>query len=246
MIIKICKKICKAFISRSKQLKSKNNEEYLKSYSQVGEDKLIDFLMSYFTEIDRNNITYVDIGMNHPIIDNNTYFFYKKNGKGLLIEPNKDFCEIASKKRPKDIVINAGIKFDDREISKYYMFNATGLNTFDSGRVESIKAKGSELLKEIEIPLIDINILIKKYLKHSVDYMSIDAEGVDVQILKSINFQQNRPKIICIEANKKEYKFGLRDEIIDYLENKNYVLMGDTTINYIFIDKNIMIFGRYS
>lgn len=232
-----------AMLAELQQLKSR---EYLMSYSQVGEDKLIDFLMFYFTNIDRNNVHYVDIGSNHPIFHNNTYFFYRKNGHGILIEPNKSLCEIAYKERPSDIVINAGIKFDKNNSATYYSFIENGLNTFDKSRVETLLSHGNILLEEIEIPLLDINKVIEEKMPNTpIDIMSIDAEGVDFKILKTINFKKHRPKILCIEANKPEFEFGLRDDIIDLMEKHDYVLMGDTTINYIFLNKAELIIGKF-
>lgn len=234
----------KELVAEIELLKS---QEYLCSYSQLGEDKLIDFLMMYFTTIDRNNVRYVDIGMNHPIEYNNTYFFHKKNGHGIVIEPNKTLCEIASIVRPKDIIVNAGVKFDEKDKATYYNFDTHGLNTFDGNRIENLKSNGHRLVEAIELPLIDINEIIEDEMPNTpIDLMSIDAEGVDFQILKLINFKKHRPKILCIEANKSKYEFGIRDEVINFMENLNYILMGDTTINYIFMDKAELIIGRYS
>lgn len=225
------------------ELKSR---EHLISYSQLGEDKLVDFFMLYFTNIDRNNVQYVDIGANHPINDNNTYFFYRKKGHGIIIEPNKSLCEIANKERPSDIVINAGIKFDEQDAAIYYSFNGNGLNTFDPNRVEHILASGKILLEEIKLPLLDINQIIEDKMPNTpIDFMSIDAEGVDIKILKTIDFKKHRPKLLCIEANKTTYEFGFKDEIINFMEKLDYLLMGDTTINYIFLDRAELILGKY-
>lgn len=220
------------------EIASLKSKERLISYSQAGEDRLINFIIYFFTNIDQNNIHYIDIGANHPTKENNTYFFYQKNGKGILIEPNKELCEIAQAQRPRDIIINAGIKFDEKDSATYYSFNCNALNTFDKNRMEFTLAHGHTLIEEFEIPLLNINQIIEDNLPNvPIDLISIDVEGVDFQILKTIDFKKHRPKILCIEANKPSFEFGVKDEIITFMENLDYVLMGDTTINYVFLEK---------
>lgn len=220
---------------------------HYQSYSQLGEDKTIDFYMYYYTDIDRENVKYVDIGMNHPIYCNNTYLFYKKGGNGILIEPNSVHCETARELRPNDYVINAGIKFDQKDEAIYYNFkNTSGLNTFDKTRADRLIKDGYELLEEKTIPLYDINaVLANKFENNQIDFMSIDVEGVDELILKSINFDIYKPTFICIEANKSSVGSREKDFIINYLDKHNYLLLADNTINYIFINRDKLILGRY-
>jgi glycosyltransferase involved in cell wall biosynthesis len=58
------------------------------SYSQCGEDIIIDFLLTW---LKIKNPTYLDIGANDPVKLSNTYYFYKKGSRGVLIEPDSIF-----------------------------------------------------------------------------------------------------------------------------------------------------------
>lgn len=223
----------------------KDASEYLKSFSQAGEDKVIDFIFFYFTNVDRSQIRYLDIGANYPIDNNNTYFYYLRNGKGVLVEPNKELCAIAESKRSHDTIINAGIKFSDASSSEYYTFDECGLNTFDASRVENITAKGHKLIGSYTVPLISINDILRQYFSSGVDFISIDAEGVDIAILKTIDFELCRPTLFCVEANKNILNRKAKSEVIEFLENKNYVLMADTSINYIFLAREALILNKY-
>ena len=218
---------------------------HLKSYSQAGEDKVIDFIFFYFTNVDRSQIRYLDIGANYPIDGNNTYFYYLRNGEGVLVEPNKDLCLLAEEKRPRDIVLNAGVKFNSDDSAQYYAFDECGLNTFDSSRVEAITSKGHKLIDQYKVQLISVNEVLKQYFPEGIDYVSIDAEGVDIAILKSIDFKQYRPKLFCVEANKNVLDRKAKSEVIEFLESKDYVLLADTSINYIFLAKEELIIGKY-
>lgn len=78
-----------------------------------------------------------------------------------------------------------------------------------------------------------------------VDFISIDAEGVDIAILKTIDFELCRPTLFCVEANKNILNRKAKSEVIEFLENKNYVLMADTSINYIFLAREALILNKY-
>lgn len=222
------------------------HNEYRKSFSQAGEDKLIDFILFYYTNTNRKELSYIDIGSNYPIDSNNTYYFYCRNARGVLVEPNSELCEISKKERPEDIVINAGIKFNELNESTYYRFSDCGLNTFEAGRVSTITAKGHELLEQSKIELVSINSIFETYFKNKkVDVFSLDVEGVDFDILKSIDFSLYRPKVFCIESNKKSFEFGAKNEVVDFMESKGYMLMADTSINFIFLAKEDYIKDKY-
>lgn len=206
------------------------------SYSQAGEDKVVDFIMSFFTKIDRTKINYIDIGSNYPNGSNNTFYYYQKGSRGVLIEPNERLCELSRKVRPGDIVINAGVKFDNQSEATYFSFEDTGINTFDENRAKEMQEKGHKLLDKKTIKLVSINEVFDKHFKDGkVDFMSLDAESVDLLILKSIDFKKYRPKVICVEAEKTSLKYGTPNEMVSFMESNNYIIMADTSINYIFL-----------
>lgn len=210
----------------------------LASYSQAGEDKVVDFIMSFFTKIDRSKINYLDIGSNYPNGSNNTFYYYQKGCRGVLIEPNEKLCELSRTIRPGDIVINAGVKFDEKDESTYFSFEDTGINTFDENRAKEMQEKGHELLDKKTIKLVSINDVFDNQFKNKkVDFMSLDAESVDLLILKSIDFNKYRPKVICVEAEKTSLKYGTPNEMVSFMEANDYIIMADTSINYIFLAK---------
>lgn len=210
----------------------------LASYSQAGEDKAVDFIMYFFTKINRDKIKYIDIGSNYPHANNNTYFYYLKGGRGVLIEPNEGLCKISRNVRPEDVIINAGVKFDEQDEAMYFCFEDTGINTFDEERAKFMQSRGHELIDKKTLKLVSLNEIFEKYFENeTVDFMSLDAEGVDLQILKSINFDKYRPKVICVESMKESMKYGASNEMADFLESKDYIIMADTSINFICLAK---------
>ena len=87
------------------------------------------------------------------------------------------------------------------------------------------------------MPLININDLIKNNLDKAPTLLSIDVEGLDLEILKSLDFSRYKPTAICIETlsyNELRQEYKTRD-VADFLKEKGYSVYADTRINTIFV-----------
>lgn len=209
-------------------------------YSQMGEDIIIE---SIFRKMKKYDFSYIDIGANDPIIFSNTYYFYKKyKVKGCLIEPDSVLCKKLKKKRTRDICLNVGLgsKCDNLD---FYVFDCDPLNTFSKEEAEKIKSYGTYHLKKIEkVKVIKFNDVVKKYFNDKTpELISLDTEGVEMDILRSIDFDKYRPVIFCIETwDYNEKTGGSKDlEIIDFMTKKGYEIYADTHLNTIFLDSKI-------
>jgi FkbM family methyltransferase len=210
------------------------------SFSQTGEDLIVSYL---FHQLRIEKPTYLDIGTNYPVSANNTYFFYNKGFTGVCIEPDPEIYKVIKKKRPKDIVLNAGIGFDDSNSAELYIFPDpySGWNTFSEEDAKyREKESGISILKKIKIPLLSINSVIEKYLQPHPNFISIDVEGLDLAILQTLDFEKYKPEIICAET----ITFSTKNEeqkittIANFLQAKGYFVFADTHVNTIFCKKD--------
>lgn len=213
------------------------------SYAQSGEDVILDFLFTWVLKIDKPN--YVDIGAHHPHALSNTYLFYKKGCRGVNIEPDPLLLAHIKKMRPLDININSGVGFkEEAELADFYVMSSKELNTFSKSEAERIHAMGHVSIKEItRVELINIQTIFKKYFPaNNVDLLSVDVEGLDYEILNSIDFTKYQPKVICVETSI--YNGGSillkRTETIDLLLAKGYKVYADTCINTIFVKGDLI------
>jgi hypothetical protein len=116
--------------------------------------------------------------------------------------------------------------------------NPPSLNTFSKEEAESLEQYGHTIESVHEIKIMNINTIFEKYFSRTPDFVSIDTEGLDLEILKSINFTKYRPSVFCIET--KEYKTDSRDEsIITFMKSNGYEVYADTHLNTIFYNKKI-------
>jgi len=220
-------------------------------FSQFGEDLILKFVFKILKKKNLiQDITYLDIGGNYPYAISNTYFLYQNGCKGVVIEPNPVLYEEFKKARPNDIVLNVGIHFTQNEekIMPFYMFNheANGASTFDKKQADSY-LKISDVAKNyetIQVEVANINTIIKEYFNDTAPtFISIDVEGIDLEIIKSLDFQKYRPSFWCIETAEPcvgSVLGGKLQDTLDFMKLKNYVIYADTYVNTIFIDEKLM------
>lgn len=227
-----------------KILLAKNYKEYL-SFAQAGEDRILRYL---FNSMGINRISYIEIGTNNPIDINNTYLFYLGGSRGLCIEPNPALISAIKKLRPGDICLNVGIAgVETPETMNFYIFDDSdsekGLSTFSKSEAEYVEKTSHVKIAEIKkIPVVNLTKILSEYFPQKApDLISIDVEGLDLDILKSINFHTCRPIAICVETVNftMDHKKIKNTAIIEFMQNQGYFVYADTGINSIFADKNL-------
>jgi len=208
-----------------------------KSYSQCGEDLIIKYVFNLRKVY---NPSYLDIGANNPFHLSNTALFYNAKNIGVNIEANPNLINAFKTQRPTDINLNIGIGLSKEELDFYVMEDHT-LSSFSRAEADSMVAYGHILSKIIKVQLIPIEDIFLKYFPNEApDLLSIDVEGLDLEILKSIDYKKYSPKIICVEAA--EYSpIGAgkrRNELIDFLVSQGYYEYANTNLNAIMILKD--------
>ncbi len=124
-----------------KELRASSIYYYKKSYSQCGED----ILMNYVLELRGiKNPTYIDVGANNPYFLNNTGIFYKRGCKGINVDANPFLIKKFNRKRNRDININIGIGKEDSEMDFYIMKDDT-LSTFSKSEYDILQSNGHQL-----------------------------------------------------------------------------------------------------
>jgi hypothetical protein len=205
------------------------------SFAQAGEDVIVNFLFHY---LQFKDIQYLDIGAWDPVAYNNTYFFYRKGFRGVLVEPNVAMCRKIRGVRPEDTTLEAGIGVTAEREGDYYMMNESGWNTFSKDEADHMtKVTGGKIRVEkvIKMPLLDINDVMAKHFGKAPAYVSIDAEGLHLAILKSIDYGRFRPLAICVETLVSGSRAAI-PEIPAYMASQGYVDRGGSFVNTIFVD----------
>ncbi len=209
------------------------------SYSQCGEDMIVRYV---FDMLRIPAPTYLDIGAHHPSRLNNTLVFYQSGSRGVNIEPDPLLLADFHKERPRDINLNVGIARDKGELDFYVMSSRT-LNTFSAVDAHAAVSEGkTRIEKVIKVPVVSVNeVLSNNFTDRSLDFLSLDVEGLDLMILESFDFSRWRPKVICVETiTYSEHHKGRKiPEIDQVLSGNGYFMYADTYINTIYVDRSV-------
>ena len=182
--------------------------------------------------------TYIDVGAAEPVLSNNTYLLWGVGHRGVLVEPNPVLAAKLRDQRPGDKVVEAGVGVTDATEADYYEIKGNPmLNTFSADWVKRMQEGKSESVVErvTKMPLININRLIDETLGKAPDVLSTDVEGLDHDIIRSLDLNRFRPGAICTETVAM-HASGDNSEITKYLLSQGYVLRGGSTINTIYVD----------
>lgn len=207
----------------------------VRTYSQAGEDAAVRFTAQY---LGIRDITYLDVGAYDPVLINNTYLFYRLGHRGVLVEPNVTMCKELRRVRPEDTVLEAGIGVTAVREADYYLMSDPSWNTFskeEAEHQEEVTGGRIAVREVIKMPLLDINDVMQEHFDGAPAYLSVDAEGLHLAILQSIDYTRYRPPIICVETLVSGSRKTI-PEIPAFMETKGYVDRGGSFVNTIFVD----------
>lgn len=191
------------------------------SYSQQGEDLTLLRLLGNKAEG-----FFVDVGAFHPIKYSNTYIFYNKGWRGINVEPNPDVQKEFKKHRPGDMTLNTAVGSSAAKLS-YYKFNHPAVNSFSAEHVEKWKKMpGFKLEEVVEVEVQKLSTLLDNHLPKGkkIDFMTVDVEDFDLQVLKSNDWNLYRPILLLVEEDLIQYPTFKDSPIVSYLDSKNYSL----------------------
>lgn len=212
-----------------------------KSYSQTGEDIIVKFI---FDAIGINKPGYLDIGAHHPRYLSNTAMLYSRGSRGINVEPDPILFKNFLKNRSKDINLNIGIATEKGALP-FYIMDPPTLNTFSETEAnEYVAEHGFRIQNRVDIQVDTITNIVDRYNNGEFpDFLSVDVEGLDFQLIQSIDYKKSYPKVICVETITYSAKGrGVKQkEIINYLLSQGYMVFADTYINTIFVRKDLWV-----
>lgn len=196
------------------------------TYSQFGEDILI---RGFFR--DKLVGVYVDVGAFHPIYYSNTYALYKLGWNGVAIDANATFERLYKRFRPRDIFVHSAV--GQSEGKAQFVHFASG--AFDrllefAGEVPE-QFRTGETTREVNMRRLDQILDGSKVTK--IDFLNIDCEGSDLDILSSIDFAKLRPSLISVEDHSANW---MGSPLVKTLAENEYAVYGRCGLSTLFFD----------
>ncbi len=217
-------KIIKKFLLFRQTYFKKINKNF---YSQFGEDKILYEIIS--KKLKKG--FYVDVGCFHPKKYSNTYMLYKRGWRGVNIDMEKDKIETFDIARPKDFNFLGAVS---DKIEKVKIFRNQKFGVSSTLNKNMINKENIIDESVIETCTLDYILNLSPFKNKEIDLLNIDTEGNDLKVLKSLNFNIYKPKIIIIETHLKDIDKILVSEPYKFLINKNYKLSSWNIYSLIF------------
>ena len=172
------------------------------------------------------DITYLEIGTNDPVRNNNSYFFYEQGARGVLVDPLPAVGRMIELFRPEDRFVHTAVTdHAEHDTITFYESNMLATSSIHADFQEEFDDGADHTVKHsYTVPLIGVNELLAT-MDDTPDLLLIDAEGEDVTIAEGVDYEKYRPLIIMVEVDH-----GDEAGLIQFLAARSYTWF--TTISH--------------
>jgi|TARA_B100000929_G_C15408675_1_gene387138 hypothetical protein len=174
-----------------------------KSYSGGAQDLIINYFFK-----DKKKGIYIDVGCYHPYNGSNTKLLYDKGWSGINIDLDFHTIDFFNFVRKRDENINIAISDTEGEKDLYFFHNRSAINS-----LSEIRKKEAKEIRKIKTKTLNSVFENSKFKNEKINLISIDVEGYEIEVLKSINLEKYAPEMVVIEF--------LERDIINNLEFHN-------------------------
>lgn len=215
----------------------------LNHFSQGGEDIILLQILRFYNLLKPRGF-FVDVGAFHPHVDSNTYTLYTMGWRGINIDARPDSMIAFNKHRPEDINLEIGISKQNGVLDFYYFDENSTMNSFSKEYLESLgMMKHVKKVLQVKTSTLKDVLKLQNIPEEGIDYLNIDAEGFDLEVINSNDFEKFRPKVISVEVSPiNTVEDVCSNEIYEKLQSlnykciaKNFVLKSVATL--FFVDK---------
>lgn len=208
-----------------------------KSYSQEGEDLVLARILG---DLKLTTGFFVDIGAHHPTRFSNTYYFYRRGWCGINVDALPGTKEVFKRIRPRDITIECGVGAQQGML-KYFAFNEPALNTFSEQEARKKNLPPYHIIDTIQIPVVTLKQILDEHLPRGtkIDFMTIDVEGFDHEVISSNDWSLYRPSVILVELLNTNIENLELHHSAQMLRLNNYSAFAKTYNTYFFVANEV-------
>jgi FkbM family methyltransferase len=206
----------------------------LETYSQFGEDLALKWLFE-----DVTNGFYVDVGAYHPKKFSNTYYFYKRGWSGINIDPTPGVIEQFTKTRPRDINLACAVANSSRDLKLYINEDERGVNTLSPEfAARQWERWGRRYSSETSVRAYTLSEILRAHKPDArpIQFLSVDVEGMDLEVLKSNDWDNYMPNaILCEDLSLRDVECRSNSEMWTFLHGKGYSLLAKCVHTLVFV-----------
>ena len=143
--------------------------------------------------------TYIDIGAGHPIADNVSFWFYERGWQGIVVEPQAELAALYGRLRPRDIAVRGLVGKESGEADFHMVDRLHGLSTTREDVAQKARTFDVDY-QTLRLPVTTLAQLCESHAVGPIDFLKIDVEGAESDVLFGGDWKRFRPKVIVAEA----------------------------------------------
>ena len=178
---------------------------------------------------------YVDVGAGHPVFDNVSFAFYLAGWRGITVEPNPALAALARAVRPRDHLYEGLCGAAAGEATLYLQREFHGLSTTVAEHAQAAEKEVNRSAEAVTLPMTTLAALCEQRAPASFEFLKVDVEGAEADVLRGADFSRFRPKIIVVEAIKPLTLAPAWDEWEPLLARHGYAYVWDDELNRYYV-----------
>jgi FkbM family methyltransferase len=178
---------------------------------------------------------YVDVGGGHPVFDNVSFAFYLAGWRGIVVEPNPALAALTRAVRPRDHLFEGLSGAQQGEATLYLQREFHGLSTTVASHAAAAEKEVKRDAEAITLPMTTLAALCEQHAPQAFEFLKVDVEGAESDVLRGADFTRFRPKIVVVEAIE---PLSLKPSFADWepiLTRHGYAYVWDDELNRYYV-----------
>jgi FkbM family methyltransferase len=178
---------------------------------------------------------YVDVGAGHPVYDNVSFAFYLSGWRGVTVEPNPALASLGRAVRPRDHLFEGLCGASAGAATLYLQHEFHGLSTTIAEHAATAEQETGRSAEAVTLPVTTLAALCAQHAPAAFEFLKVDVEGAEADVLRGADFARFRPKVIVVEAIKPFTLAPAWDEWEPMLSRHGYAYVWDDELNRYYV-----------
>ncbi|MBS7698476.1 MULTISPECIES: FkbM family methyltransferase [unclassified Chelatococcus] len=204
------------------------------AFAHWGEDAVIDYLFR-----DKPSGRYLDIGCFHPDLYSNTRLLHARGWNGVNIDPNPFMIEQFRQRRPNDVNLNVAVG-KERGCLDFFVFHEWGSSNTLSPEFSDKIAESQNIQVQRRIPTQVVtlaDVMEENFSQKAPDFMNVDVESLDLEVIQSNEWEKFRPTIIAVEDFDFDFAAPDASPIFRFMRSVEYKMISRTIFTSFFSEQ---------